>query len=95
MDLLLHQQGCVLLVADTTKPTSSLSSTCCRATYLVRLEAVRLLIVLVSSQLYSPLAAGPPEAHPFTTALMQQPDLAAGLVQVHIRACRRITTTRC
>ena len=53
-----------------------------RAAYLVRLEAVQLLVVLTSSQLYSSQAAGPPEAHPFTTALMQQPDLAPGLVQV-------------
>ena len=38
-------------------------------TYLLHLEAMNLLLVLLSTQLYSPSAASEPGAHPFTEVL--------------------------
>ena len=49
---------------------------------MVQLEAAHLLLVMLSSQLYTPLASVPPEAQPLSTAVMHQADLAPGIVQL-------------
>lgn len=55
------------------------------STYLLHLEAVNLLLVTCSSQLYTPLTAAPPGTHPFTEALLQQRDLAVPAVESLLR----------
>jgi hypothetical protein len=51
-------------------------------TYLVHLELLLLLLVMCGTQLYTPTATALPGSHPFTTAIMLEPHLAAPLVQV-------------
>ena len=58
---------------------------CSKRSYVVQLEAVHLLLVLLSSQLYTPLASAPPEAQPLSTAIMRQADLAPSIVQLLLR----------
>ena len=98
VDLVIHHPEYALLACRLHMPSSALQASSpprCRASYLVRLEAVQLLVVLISSQLYSPAAAGPADAHPFTAALMQQPDLAPGLVQVCLPEGARTAGLHC
>ena len=52
---------------------------------MVQLEAAHLLLVLLSSQLYTPLASVPPAAQPLSTAIMHQADLAPSTVQLLLR----------
>ncbi|KAK9806635.1 hypothetical protein WJX73_002684 [Symbiochloris irregularis] len=54
---------------------------CGARTYMMHLEAVQLLLVMASTQLYSPLPTGHWGAHPFTDAIMEQTDLVAPLLQ--------------
>ena len=59
-------------------------------TYVLRWEAVNLLLVMASTQLYTPTATAALGAHPFTTALLEQHDLVPGLLQVRFGA-RHVT----
>ena len=43
---------------------------------------MNLLIVMMSTQLYTPTAMAAPQAHPFTAAILEQRDLVPGLLQV-------------
>ena len=43
------------------------------STYLLHLESMHLLLVLVSTQLYSPIATAEPGAHPFTEVITSRP----------------------
>ena len=51
-------------------------------TYLLHWELLNTLLVLASTQLYTPNAGAAPGAHPFTEALLSAADLAPALVQV-------------
>ncbi|CAL5220036.1 g1983 [Coccomyxa viridis] len=51
------------------------------AAYLLEWELVNLLIVMMSTQLYTPTAMAAPQAHPFTAAILEQRDLVPGLLQ--------------
>ena len=57
-------------------------SVCSAAAYLLDWELVNLLIVMMSTQLYTPTAMAAPQAHPFTDAILEQRDLVPGLLQV-------------
>ena len=57
-------------------------SVCSAAAYLLDWELVNLLIVMMSTQLYTPTAMAAPQAHPFTAAILEQRDLVPGLLQV-------------
>lgn len=48
---------------------------------MAHLEAVQLLLVMASTQLYSPTATGHWGAHPLTEAMLTQADLVPGVVQ--------------
>ena len=50
--------------------------------YLLDWELLNLLIVMMSTQLYTPSAMTAPQAHPFTAAILEQKDLVPGLLQV-------------
>ncbi len=54
-------------------------------TYLLHLETMNLLLVLLSTQLYSPISGSEPGAHPFTEVLMDSQNSAAGLLRVLLR----------
>ena len=47
---------------------------------------MNLLIVMMSTQLYTPTAMAAPQAHPFTAAILEQRDLVPGLLQVSLHA---------
>ena len=49
---------------------------------MLRWEAVNLLLVMASTQLYTPTATAAAGAHPFTAALLAQHELVPGLLQV-------------
>ena len=55
---------------------------CSGAGYLLQWEATNLLLVMASTQLYTPTATAAPGAHPFTSAMLEQHDLVPGLLQV-------------
>ena len=57
---------------------------CSAATYVLDWEVINLLLVMTSTQLYSPTATAQTNAHPFTSALLEQEDLVPALLQVHI-----------
>ena len=59
---------------------------CSAAAYLLDWELVNLLIVMISTQLYTPTAMAAPQAHPFTAAMLEQQDLVPGLLQVLLQA---------
>jgi hypothetical protein len=50
--------------------------------YVLRWEAVNTLLVMASTQLYTPTATAAAGAHPFTAAMLEQGDLVPGLLQV-------------
>ena len=56
-------------------------------TYLLHCELLNTLLVLASTQLYTPNAGAAPGAHPFTEALLGAADLAPALVQARQTAC--------
>ncbi|EIE20753.1 hypothetical protein COCSUDRAFT_48393 [Coccomyxa subellipsoidea C-169] len=51
------------------------------ATYLLDWEVINLLLVMTSTQLYTPTATAQTNAHPFTSALLDQEDLVPALLQ--------------
>ncbi|CAL8468041.1 g7580 [Coccomyxa elongata] len=51
------------------------------ASYLFDWEVINLLLVMTSTQLYTPTATAQTNAHPFTSALLQQEDLVPVLLQ--------------
>ena len=55
---------------------------CSGAGYLLQWEVTNLLIVMASTQLYTPTATAAPGAHPFTSTILEQHDLVPGLLQV-------------
>lgn len=57
---------------------------CSAATYLLDWEVINLLLVMTSTQLYTPTATAQTNAHPFTSALLEQEDLVPALLQVCI-----------
>lgn len=61
---------------------SQLVLACCSGKrYLLHIEAAHLLVVLTSTQLYTPAASSPAGTHPFLDSIMQQTQLAPQLVQ--------------
>ncbi|KAK9845745.1 hypothetical protein WJX81_001268 [Elliptochloris bilobata] len=62
--------------------TALLIVECSVETYLLHWELLNALLVLASTQLYTPNAGAVPGAHPFTEALLGAPDLVPALVQV-------------
>jgi len=50
-------------------------------TYLLHWELLNTLLVMGSTQLYTPNAGGAPGAHPFTEALLGAADLVPALLQ--------------
>ena len=56
-------------------------------TYLLHWELLNTLLVLASTQLYTPNAGAAPGAHPFTEALLGAADLAPALVQARQTLC--------
>jgi hypothetical protein len=48
---------------------------CSPAMHLLHLEVTHLLLVMTSTQLYTPTAAAFPGAHPFTESILEQRDL--------------------
>lgn len=63
-------------------PECKETALCSAAAYLLEWELVNLLIVMMSTQLYTPTATAAPQAHPFTAAILEQRDLVPGLLQV-------------
>lgn len=60
----------------------SMAGVCSAETYLLHWELLNLLLVLASTQLYTPNAGPAAGAHPFTEALLGAADLAPALLQV-------------
>lgn len=60
--------------------------------YVLRLEALHLLLVMCSTQLYTPAAAALPGAHPLTEAILRESHLAGPLLQVRQPRVQRILT---
>lgn len=64
--------------------------------YPLLLEALRLMLVLSSTQLYTPGTAAPPGSHPFLEALNGQPELAAPLASALLQVgSRHHASERC
>ena len=66
---------------------------CSSAAYVLEWELVNLLIVVMSTQLYTPTAMAAPQAHPFTAAILEQRDLVPGLLQVFLLPLPSAQTT--
>jgi len=73
------------LIKGTLLRISHLDAFCRDDTYLLHLETMNLLLVLLSTQLYSPSAGTEAGAHPFTEVLMEREDNAASLLRVLLR----------
>lgn len=64
-----------------------MSGECSAAKYVLDLEVINLLLVLTSTQLYTPTATAQTNAHPFTAAIVGQEDLVPPLLQVSYTPC--------
>ncbi len=60
--------------------SDNLFAVCRDDTYLLHLEVMNLLLVMLSTQLFSPSATAEAGAHPFTEVLMDGEEGASGLV---------------